>query len=202
MAQQLVHQHSAVAQGPMEAWLRIGMLASPFRNILGLLKPPAPALPAAAAGSSFSDPESPRPSSAESATESEILSLGLLKPVLCAEAGQDFRDSSSCREGQSVVMVAFDATVKEISHEGIVWAMEHVLKRGDTLTIVSVLDSVRGPWGYRAKIGDQKWQRANQKLIEEEIQQKMEAWRSFRGLDRRWVIRTGSFWLIKRRLGI
>lgn len=82
------------------------------------------------------------------------------------------------REGQNVVVVAFDATVKEISHAGIVWAMEHVLKKGDILTIVSVLDFVRG---HRMKIGYQKWLRANQKLMEE----KMEVWRNFPGLENR-----------------
>jgi hypothetical protein len=47
-----------------------------------------------------------------------------------------------------LVMVAFDANVKEVSHGGIVWAIEHVLKRGETLAVVSVLDcAVRGPFG-------------------------------------------------------
>lgn len=164
----------SVIQRPTEAWLRIGMMASPFRNFLGLLKPP----PLNSAGSSLlssSDPESPRASTSDSATEIERLSL--LK--------RDISSSSSSssvlrREGQGVVMVAFNANVKEISHAGILWAMEHILKRGDTLTIVSVLDSVRGPLGYRVKIGDH-----NQKLAEEEVRQTLDLWRSFPELDRR-----------------
>lgn len=146
-----------VIQSPMEAWLR---MASPFRNFLGLLKPPT----------SLQGYEStPR------ATESSE-SLSLKRDV--------GTESSSSR--QSVVVVAFNANnVRDVSHAGIVWAMEHVLKGGDTLTIVSVVDSVRGPWGNRVKIGDAKWVSANQNLIEEEVQQKMEVWRSFPGLDRR-----------------
>jgi hypothetical protein len=35
------------------------------------------------------------------------------------------------------------------------------------------------------RIGDQKWLSANQKLVEEEIQQKLEVWRSFPGLENR-----------------
>ncbi|KAG0581830.1 hypothetical protein KC19_3G013200 [Ceratodon purpureus] len=177
-----------VTQSPMDA-LRMGM-ASPFRNFLGLLKPPA--LP----GSSLhGSDESPRASNI-SAAEIENLCLGALKLTLGAGAEKDVgaeMTSSSVAsrlyetrpDGQSLVMVAFDANVKEVSHAGIVWAMDHVLKRGDILAVVSVLDSVRGPLGYRVKVGDQKWLNANQKLVEEEIQQRMEVWRNFPGLENR-----------------
>jgi hypothetical protein len=35
------------------------------------------------------------------------------------------------------------------------------------------------------RIGDQKWLSTNQKLVEEEIQQKLEVWRSFPRLENR-----------------
>lgn len=144
-----------VAQSPL------GTGASPFRNFLGLLKPPP--LPTSYSGESRES--SPR-ASFDSAESSLTLNLG-------GDGGR--------REGQSVVMVAFDGSVKEVSHTGIVWAMENVLKRGDVLAIVSIIDSVRGPLGYRVRIGDT----GNQKVVEEEVQQRMEAWRSFPGLERR-----------------
>lgn len=154
------------AQSPMDA-LRVGMV-SPFRNFLGLLKPPP--LPGTSLHGSTETTESPRPS-----TDTEMESS------LSSPSSSRMYDANRKEPGQSLVMVAFDAAVKEVSHAGIVWAMEHVLKRGDVLTIVSVLDTVRGPLGYRVKITG-----ASQKgLVEEEIQQAMEAWRSFPGLERR-----------------
>lgn len=166
-----------LAQSPMYA-LRMGM-ALPFRNLLGVVKP-APLL------GLHGLEESPRGSNG-SATEVE--NSELLKVTLSGGVERDAEMSrlhETRRDGdQGLVMVAFDANVKEVSHGGIVWAMEHVLKRGDTLAVVSVLDSVRGPLGYRVRIGDQKWLSANQKLVEEEIQQKLEVWRSFPGLENR-----------------
>lgn len=163
------------AQSPMDA-LRMGM-ASPLRSFLGLLKPPV------VPGSSLHGSEdSPRGSNL-SATEIENLCLKL---TLGAVAEKETSGEMSGRgEGQSVVMVAFDANVREVSHSGIVWAMEHVLKRGDTLAVLSVLDTVRGPLGYRVKVGDHKWLSANQKLVEDEIQHTMEVWRRFPGLENR-----------------
>jgi hypothetical protein len=165
-----------LAQSPMDA-LRMGM-ALPFRN---LLKPaPLPGL--------LGLEESPRGSNG-SATEvenSELLKVTLSGGVERDAGAERSRLQETRRDGgQGLVMVAFDANVKEVSHGGIVWAIEHVLKRGDTLAVVSVLDSVRGPLGYRVRIGDQKWLSGNQKLVEEEIQQKLEVWRSFPGLENR-----------------
>ncbi|KAG0555464.1 hypothetical protein KC19_12G171000 [Ceratodon purpureus] len=86
----------------------------------------------------------------------------------------------------SLILLAFDASVKEAyAHTAIVWAMENALKRGDTLAIVAVCASVRGPLGYRSKIGDEKWQSANRALVEHEIRQKLELWDAFPGLQNR-----------------
>lgn len=149
-----------VAQSPVEQWFRV---ASPFRNLLGFLKPPTGL-------SSLHSSESPR------ATENESLTLGVWK--------QDSGGELSS-QAQGVVVVAFNAHVKDVPHAGILWALEHVLKRGDTLTIVSVLDSVRGPMGYRVKLRDPKWVSLNQNLLEAEAQQTMKEWKSFPELERR-----------------
>lgn len=150
-----------VAQSPMEQWFRV---ASPFRNLLGLLKPPTGL-------SSLHGSESPR------ATDNESLTLGVWK---CQDSGAKLGS-----QAEGVVVVAFNAHAKDVPHAGIVWAMEHVLKRGDTLTIVSVLDSVRGPLGYRVKLRDPKWVSLNQNLLEAEAQQTMKEWKSFPELERR-----------------
>jgi hypothetical protein len=86
----------------------------------------------------------------------------------------------------STIVLAFDANVKEVyAHSAIVWAMEHALKRGDTLAIVAVCGSVRGPLGYRTRIGDEKWRSANRVIVEHEIRQKLELWTAFPGLQYR-----------------
>lgn len=178
---------------------RISNITSSFRNFLGLRKTTSPG---SSLHSSSSEPLSSRPSDA-SFSEVEGACLGALKlnlgtvslerdPSQNAEAEisicrcfSSSRLHESRRENQNVVTLAFDASVREISHAGIIWAMEHTLKRGDVLTIVSVLSSIRGPFGIPIKVGDQKWLTANQKLVEEEIRCKINMWKEFPGLQYR-----------------
>ena len=87
---------------------------------------------------------------------------------------------------RSLILLAFDAKVKEpYAHGAMVWAMENTLKRGDTLAIVAVCTSVRGPLGYRVKIGDENWLSANRTLVEHERRRKLELWTAFPGLQHR-----------------
>lgn len=101
---------------------------------------------------------------------------------------QDKRNINTNVNTYSLLLLAFDANVKEPrAHTAMVWAMEHALKRGDTLVIVVVCASVRGPLGYRVKIGDEKWQSANSALLKLEIQQKVELWTAFPELQDRCI---------------
>ena len=87
--------------------------------------------------------------------------------------------------GENLVMVAFDANVKEMSHGAIIWALQNVLNRGDVLALVGILDCVKGPLGLRTPIGDHAWIKANRKVVEEEVKLKKQTIRSIPGLDYR-----------------
>lgn len=70
---------------------------------------------------------------------------------------------------ESLVMVVFDANVKEISHGAIIWALQNTLQRGDVLTVLGVLGYVRGPLGYRIMVHDYSALGANKQVVEAEI---------------------------------
>jgi hypothetical protein len=129
-------------------------MVSPFRNFLGVLKPP-PLLPGI-----HGFEESPRGSMQRDGGWEFGVVEGNPK-WWCGEGrgrgGEQIAETQR-DGGQGLVMVAFDANVKEVLHGGIVWAIEHVLKRGDTLAVVSVLDcAVRRPfgttWGLETRSG-------------------------------------------------
>lgn len=184
-----------IVGSPMDA-LRLNMV-SPLRNLISLLKPPPPPESSLHGGSSGT--QSSR-SSSVSASEVENLCMGSLKHLTLGSVAEKVPLSIGAeissrsvtnnlhetrQEGQSLVVVAFDGNVRDISHAGIVWAMDNILNRGDILAIVSVLGTVKGPLGYRVKIGDEKWLKANHKLVEDEISHKMKIWKGFPGLEYR-----------------
>ena len=120
-----------------------------------------------------------------SATDAETLTVGMKKlPEAPVEIIKPQKTKAQ-QGGENLVMVAFDANVKEMSHSAIIWALQNVLNRGDVLALVGILDCVKGPLGLRTLIGDHAWIKANRKVVEEEVKLKKQTIRAIPGLDYR-----------------
>lgn len=91
------------------------------------------------------------------------------------------------RQGRSVeqrraVLVAFDVNARGALVGAVTWTFRSVLRNGDELVLIGVMDFIRGPLGYKCQVNDQTWLGANQKQLRDEIALKKLAWSSTPGL--------------------
>jgi len=141
-----------------------------------------------------SECQSPRASNASAASEASSVSLRAEPshqvtsngPVSTAIQESETPESSTSgrnEEEKRVVVVAFDANVQgKLSHGAIVWALQTVVKKGDVLVLVGVLDYVRGPLGYKCLVQDETWLGANKKFLDEEVKLREHIWSALPGL--------------------
>ena len=87
------------------------------------------------------------------------------------------------RPGRAIV-VAFDANARDALASAVVWAFLCVLKRGDELVLLGVMDYIRGPLGYKVQVNDQTWLGPNKKQLHNEIELKKLAWSETPGLKK------------------
>ncbi|KAG0555529.1 hypothetical protein KC19_12G175700 [Ceratodon purpureus] len=80
------------------------------------------------------------------------------------------------------ILVAFDANARDAVAAAVEWAFLNVLKSGDALVLLGVMDFIRGPLGYKCQVNDQTWLGANKKLLQDEIAAKKLLWSSTPGL--------------------
>lgn len=72
--------------------------------------------------------------------------------------------------GVRATVVGFDANAREVGVSATeAWAFRSVLRRGDVLVLVRVMDYVRGPLGYKVQVGDQTWLGANKQDVHNEV---------------------------------
>lgn len=141
-----------------------------------------------------SECQSPRASNASIASEASSVSVRaepshqvtLNGPVSTAIQESVTPESSTTGRNEDekrVVVVAFDANVQgKLSHGAIVWALQTVVKKGDVLALVGVLDYVRGPLGYKCLVQDETWLGANKKFLDEEVKLREHIWSALPGL--------------------
>jgi hypothetical protein len=141
-----------------------------------------------------SECQSPRASNASAPSEASSVSLRAEPshqvtsngPVSTAIQESETPESSTSgrnEEEKRVVVVAFDANVQgKLSHGAIVWALQTVVKKGDVLVLVGVLDYVRGPLGYKCLVQDETWLGANKKFLDEEVKLREHIWSALPGL--------------------
>lgn len=79
---------------------------------------------------------------------------------------------------ERVVVVGFDANTKEGGvGVTVMWAFQNTgMQRGDVLVLLGVVDTVRGPLGYKVQVSDQTWLGASRKFLEEDAKAKNLAW--------------------------
>ena len=141
-----------------------------------------------------SECQSPRASNASAASEASSVSLraepshqatsnGPVSTAIQESVTPESSTSGRNEEDKRVVVVAFDANVQgKLSHGAIVWALQTVVKKGDVLALVGVLDYVRGPLGYKCLVQDETWLGANKKFLDEEIKLREHMWSALPGL--------------------
>jgi hypothetical protein len=88
--------------------------------------------------------------------------------------------------GVRATVVGFDANAREVGVSATVaWTFRSVLRRGDVLVLVGVMDYVRGPLGYKVQVGDQTWLGANKQDVHDEVRLRSLAWQGLPGLRKR-----------------
>lgn len=84
-----------------------------------------------------------------------------------------------------VTVVGFDAHARVAGVNATVsWTFRNVLRRGDVLVLVGVMDYIRGPLGYKIQVDDQTWLGANKKALQNEIRVRNVAWQGLPGLKK------------------
>lgn len=119
--------------------------------------------------SDFQSSSSSRPSDAGSVNYSAIS----FETVL--------HQGGNVEQGRAIV-VAFDGNARGALVGAVAWAFLNVLKAGDVLVLLGVMDFIRGPLGYKCQVNDQTWLGANRKQLQDEIALKKLAWSSTPGL--------------------
>lgn len=132
--------------------------------------------------------QTPRASNASAALEASSVGVPAEPSHQVTSNGPVSTTIQECGSGRNegekrVVVVAFDANVQGKSSQGaVIWALQTVVKKGDVLALVGVVDYVRGPLGYKCQVQDETWLGANKKFLDEELKLREHMWSVFPGL--------------------
>lgn len=79
---------------------------------------------------------------------------------------------------EAIFVVGFDANARDALVPAITWVLQTIVKKGDFLVLIGVMDFFRGPLGYRVQVNDKTWLGTNKKFVRDDISLKQSAWSS------------------------
>lgn len=146
-------------------------------QVVGIDSPPASSTSSPSSSQARKQPLRSRQSSISSLSDITQCASRL------SNAGSELASGRINCNGERAIVVAFDANVRDAMVGGTAWAFQHVLKPGDVLVLLGLLEWMRGPLGYKCQVNDQTWLGANARHLHDELALKKLEWSASPGLQ-------------------